>query len=72
MSAEPLPPDHPFVAGLARNPANFVPLTPVSFLVRSATAWPSRIAVRHGREAFTWRDFEARSRRFASALARRA
>jgi 3-(methylthio)propionyl---CoA ligase len=65
-----LPADHPFVQGLARNAANFVPLTPVSFLVRSATIWPTRIAVRHGPSAFTWREVEARCRRFASALAK--
>ena len=66
-----LPPGHPFVAGLARNPANYVPLTPVSFLTRSATVWPSRVAVRHGPVTHTWREFETRCRRFASALARR-
>jgi fatty-acyl-CoA synthase len=66
-----LPADHPFVKGLARNAANFVPLTPVSFLVRSATIWPTRIAVRHGPTAFTWREVETRCRRFASALAKR-
>ena len=58
-----LPADHPFVQGLARNAANFVPLTPVSFLVRSATIWPTRIAVRHGPTAFTWREVETRCRR---------
>ena len=66
-----LPADHPFVQGLARNAANFVPLTPVSFLVRSATIWPTRIAVRHGPTAFTWREVETRCRRFASALVKR-
>ena len=66
-----LPHDHPFVKGLSRNAANFVPLTPVSFLVRSASIWPSRIAVRHGQQTLTWREFEARCRRFASALAKR-
>ncbi|MEP7063383.1 MAG: acyl-CoA synthetase [Betaproteobacteria bacterium] len=71
MNENALPPDHPFVDGLAQNPANHVPLTPVSFLVRSATAWPTRIAVRHGRQAFTWQAFESRCRRFASALSRR-
>jgi fatty-acyl-CoA synthase len=56
---------------LAKNPANYVPLSPVTFLERSATIWPHRVAVRHGQLAYTYRDFEARCRRFASALARR-
>ena len=56
---------------LAKNPANHVPLSPVTFLERSATIWPNRIAVRHGALAYTYREFEMRCRRFASALARR-
>ncbi|HEY5365052.1 MAG TPA: AMP-binding protein, partial [Casimicrobiaceae bacterium] len=70
-SGPPLADDHPFVAGLGRNAANYVPLTPVSFLVRSAATWPTRIAVRHGSLAHTWREFEMRCRRLASALAAR-
>ena len=56
---------------LGRNPANYVPLSPVTFLERSAAIWPNRIAVRHGHLAYTYREFEARCRRLASALARR-
>ena len=67
----PLPADHPFVRGLHSNAANFVPLSPVGFLERAAFVWPDKIAVRHGRLAFTYREFEARCRRLASALARR-
>ncbi|HEY3177413.1 MAG TPA: acyl-CoA synthetase [Casimicrobiaceae bacterium] len=53
---------------LGKNPANYVPLSPVTFLERSAAIWPDRVAVRHGRLAYTYRQFEARCRRFASAL----
>src|SRR5512146_137319 len=63
--------DHPFVRGLARNRANHVPLSPVSFLERAAAIWPDKVAVRHGTSTFTYRELEARSRRLASALARR-
>ena len=56
---------------LGKNPANYVPLSPVTFLERSAAIWPNRIAVRHGHLAYTYREFEARCRRLASALARR-
>jgi len=56
---------------LPRNRANFVPLSPVSFLERAAMIYPDKVAVRHGGLAFTYREFEARARRLASALARR-
>src|SRR5215475_10945973 len=61
----------PAVGPLARNAANFVPLSPVQFLERSALVWPGKTAVRHGALAYTYREFEARCRRLASALARR-
>jgi fatty-acyl-CoA synthase len=51
--------------------ANYVPLSPVQFLERSAMIWPAKIAVRHGSLAYTYAEFEARCRRLASALARR-
>jgi fatty-acyl-CoA synthase len=57
--------------GLARNPANYVPLSPVQFLERSALIYPDKIAVRHGALAYSYREFEARCRRLASALAGR-
>ena len=56
---------------LPRNRANFVPLSPVSFLERAALVYPDKVAVRHGRLAYTYREFEARARRLASALAAR-
>ena len=56
---------------LARNGANHVALSPVSFLRRAADTWPGKVAVRHGEAAFTYAQFEARVRRLASALARR-
>jgi fatty-acyl-CoA synthase len=56
---------------LDRNPANFRPLTPLSFLARSATVFPDRTAVVDGSRRFTYRDFYGRCRRLASALAAR-
>jgi fatty-acyl-CoA synthase len=58
-------------AALAKNPANYVPLSPVQFLERSAFIWPEKIAVRHGSRTWSYREFEARCRRLASALAQR-
>ena len=56
---------------LPRNAANYAPLTPVSFLEHAALIYPDKVAVRHGRLAYTYGEFAARSRRLASALARR-
>src|SRR5512140_1264120 len=64
-------PDHPFVRGLDRNRANYAPLTPVSFLERSAEVYPDKVAVIHGGLRITYREFAARVRRFASMLAAR-
>jgi len=56
---------------MERHSANYVPLTPVAFLERSAEVWPDRVAVRHGRLAYTYRELGERVRRLASALAAR-
>ena len=59
------------VGPLPRNPANHVPLTPIGFLSRSALVYPDKVAVRHGNLVYTYREFEARCRQLASALAAR-
>jgi fatty-acyl-CoA synthase len=56
---------------LDRNPANFQPLTPLTFLSRAAAVFPDRTAIVHGGLRRTYRDFYARSRRLAAALAAR-
>jgi fatty-acyl-CoA synthase len=61
----------PYATGLDRRVANYVPLTPISFLARSAAVYPDKPAVIHGERTFTYAEFAARSRRLASALARR-
>jgi fatty-acyl-CoA synthase len=53
---------------LRKRPANFVPLTPVSFLKRAAGFFGERIGVIHGARRFTYAEFYARARRFAHAL----
>jgi fatty-acyl-CoA synthase len=57
--------------GLGKNRANYAPLSPVSFLVRSAEVYPDRLAVVHGSIRRTWRQTYERARRLASALQRR-
>ncbi len=54
---------------LDKTPANYVPLSPISFLVRAARVYPERVAVIHGDRRITYRDLFARCRRFASRLA---
>src|SRR5215472_258469 len=57
--------------GLEKNPANYAPLTPLTFIAWSAYVFPRRTAVIHGRRRFTWAETYARCRRLASALAAR-
>jgi len=57
--------------GLERNAANHAPLTPLSFIERSAAVYPDRIAIIHDDLRRTWRETYARTRRLASALAKR-
>ena len=55
---------------LAKNEANYAPLTPVSFLRRAATFFGDRIAVIDRERQFSYREFYERSRRLASALSK--
>src|SRR5262249_13758109 len=61
----------PYDLDLDRNPANFQPLTPLGFLERSAAVFPDRTAIIHGKLRRSYAEFYARSRRLASALAKR-
>ena len=56
---------------LDRNPANFQPLTPVTFLERAASVFPAHPAIVHGRLRRSYAEFYARSRQLASALSAR-
>jgi fatty-acyl-CoA synthase len=51
--------------------ANYAPLSPMSFIARTAYTWPQRTAIVHGARRYTWANAYARSRRLASALAHR-
>jgi len=59
-----------FDVGLEKNEANYVPLSPLTFLRKAATVYPSQCAVVHGHLRRTWADVYQRSRRLASALSR--
>jgi len=56
---------------LDRGPANFVALSPLSFLARAAAVHPEKLAVVHGERRFSYREFYARCCRLASALRKR-
>jgi fatty-acyl-CoA synthase len=57
--------------GLDKTPANFVPLTPLSFLARTAAVYPDHTSAVYEGRVFTWAQTYARCRRFASFLAAR-
>ena len=55
---------------LPRNEANFAPISPLSFIERTAEVYPDRLAIVHGTLRQTWGQTFARTRRLASALQR--
>jgi fatty-acyl-CoA synthase len=57
--------------GLNKNAANFVPLSPLSFLERSAAVYPGLPSAVYEGRVFTWAETYERCRRFASYLAGR-
>ena len=59
---------HSYNTHLDKNAANFIPLTPLSFLDKAAYVYPNRTAVVHGAERYTWKEEYARCRKLASAL----
>lgn len=57
--------------GLEMTPANYVPLSPLSFMERTAAIWPDRLAVVHGDVRRTWAETYARTCKLAGALTAR-
>ena len=53
---------------LGKNPANYAPLTPISFLHRTALTYPLHTAVIYGDLRRNWSETYARCRQLASAL----
>ena len=68
-----MPAPHPnaFESGLEANAANYVPLSPLSFIKRVARVFPQHPAIIHGDLCQDWATTYQRCRRFASALTRR-
>ncbi len=56
---------------LDKNDANYTPLSPLSFLQRSAEVYPNRQSIVHGSKSYTWSDTFKRSKQLASALTKK-
>jgi len=54
--------------GLVKNQANFVPLSPITFLDHTASLYPRHTALIYGELRRSWAEVHERSRRLASAL----
>ncbi|MGB3866942.1 MAG: acyl-CoA synthetase [Xanthobacteraceae bacterium] len=59
---------NPYDIGLDRNAANFVPLSPLSFLFRTAAVYPNHLSAVYEDRVFTWSQTLERCRRVASFL----
>ena len=60
-----------FETGLPQNPANYTPLSPITFLTRTAFVHPQRTSVIHGNRRWTWAETYKRCCKLASALSKR-
>jgi len=60
-----------FETGLDMTSANYDPLSPLTFLERSASVYPNHTAMIHGDWSYTYSEFYIRCKRLSSALSRR-
>lgn len=60
-----------FDISLDKNPANYVSLSPLTFLKRSADVYPNKIACIHGGRRITWGETYQRCVKLAAALSER-
>lgn len=59
---------NPYESNLRRVAANYVPMSPLSWIARTAAIYPDRCAVIHGPKQYTWNETFTRCRRLASTL----
>jgi fatty-acyl-CoA synthase len=62
---------NPYEQNLDKNPANYQPLTPITYLERAAKTFPNHVAIIHGAARITYGQFWTRSLKLASVLAKR-
>ena len=58
----------PYDTNLEKNAANFIPLSPLSFIERTKDVYPNYSSVIYGDKAYTWLETYHRCLKFASAL----
>ncbi|MDN2565337.1 acyl-CoA synthetase [Aquibium sp. A9E412] len=63
------PAENPYEIDLDRNAANHQPLTPLTFLERTAKVFPEHVAIVHGSQRTSYAAFWRRARQLAGALA---
>jgi len=63
--------DNQYSTGLDKNPANYTPLSPLTFIERAASVYPHRCALIYGDKRQSWAQTYSRCRQLASALQRR-
>ena len=56
---------------LDQTPANYTPLSPLSFIRRTANVYPDHPSVIHGKRRYTWAETYKRCKKLGSALAKR-
>ena len=57
-----------FDQDLDKNPSNFIPLSPITFLERAKDVYPDYEALIYGDRKYTWKQVYERSTQFASSL----
>ncbi len=60
--------NNPYELGLDKNQANYVPLSPLTFLKRAAYVYGEKTSVVYGKNRYTWKETYERSCALASAL----
>jgi fatty-acyl-CoA synthase len=56
--------------GLEKRKANYVPMTPLDFLIRAAAIYPDKVGIVHGERRLTWGQIHDRAHALASGLER--
>ncbi len=60
--------NNPYETGLDKNSANYLALSPLGFLRRSANVFPDRISLINGNRHYSWKQTYTRCQQLASAL----